>query len=146
VKQVWATKEFKAHRTGSIQKMSQPELPPLLREQLARYDQTQQNLQAVLAQKQQVEMELGETEKALEELAKAGDSEAVYKFAGNLLVRVKKDDVMKELTEKKELANTRKMVLAKQETRFRESLKDLQTKIDDAVKPKASQAQPPGDA
>jgi len=126
--------------------MSQPELPPLLREQLARYDQAQQNLQAVMAQKQQVEMELSETEKALEELGKAGDSEAVYKFAGNLLVKAKKDEVMKELTEKKELANTRKMVLAKQESRFRESLKDLQTKIDDAVKPKASQAQPPGDA
>lgn len=126
--------------------MSQPELPPLLREQLARYDQTQQNLQAVLAQKQQVELELSETEKALEELGKASDSESVYKFAGNLLVRVKKDDVMKELNEKKELANTRKMVLAKQETRFRESLKDLQTKIDDAVKPKPSKVQPPGDA
>ena len=126
--------------------MSQPELPPLLREQLARYDQTQQNLQAVLAQKQQVELELGETDKALEELAKAPDSEAVYKFAGNLLVKVKKDDVTKELSEKKELANTRKMVLAKQETRFRETLKDLQTKIDDAVKPKPSQSQPPGDA
>jgi len=126
--------------------LSQPELPPLLREQLARYDQTQQNLQAVLAQKQQVELELGETDKALEELAKAPDSEAVYKFAGNLLVKVKKDDVTKELSEKKELANTRKMVLAKQETRFRETLKDLQTKIDDAVKPKPSQSQPPGDA
>jgi prefoldin beta subunit len=126
--------------------LSQPELPPLLREQLARYDQTQQNLQAVLAQKQQVELELSETEKALEELGKASDSESVYKFAGNLLVRVKKDDVMKELNEKKELANTRKMVLAKQETRFRESLKDLQTKIDDAVKPKPSKVQPPGDA
>ncbi len=126
--------------------MSQPEIPPLLREQLARYDQTQQNLQAVLAQKQQVELELGETEKALEELGKASDSEAVYKFAGNLLVKVKKEDVLKELGEKKELANTRKMVLAKQETRFRESLKDLQTKIDTAVKTKPSQAQPPGDA
>ena len=126
--------------------MSQPELPPLLREQLARYDQTQQNLQAVLAQKQQVELELGETEKALEELGKASDGEAVYKFAGNLLVKVKKDDVVKELNEKKELANTRKMVLAKQESRFRESLKDLQTKIDDAVKTKPSQAPPPGDA
>ena len=126
--------------------MSQPELPPLLREQLARYDQTQQNLQAVLAQKQQVELELGETEKALEELGKASDSEPVYKFAGNLLVKVKRDDVMKELNEKKELANTRKMVLAKQESRFRETLKDLQTKIDDAVKTKPSQAQPPGDA
>jgi len=126
--------------------LSQPELPPLLREQLARYDQTQQNLQAVLAQKQQVEMELGETEKALEELAKASDSEAIYKFAGNLLVRVKKDDVVKELNEKKELGSTRKMVLAKQESRFRESLKDLQTKIEAEAKPKTSQAQPPGDA
>lgn len=126
--------------------MSQPELPPFLREQLARYDQTQQNLQAVLAQKQQVELELGETEKALEELGKASESEAVYKFAGNLLVKVKKEDVLKELNEKKELASTRKMVLVKQETRFRESLKDLQTKIDEAVKTKPSQAQPPGDA
>jgi prefoldin beta subunit len=128
--------------------MSQPELPPILREQLARFDQTQQNLQAVMAQKQQVELELNETEKALEELQKAVDSESVYKFAGNLLVKVKKDEVMKELNEKKELANTRKMVLAKQETRFKESLKDLQTKIDEAVRSRQpqSQAQPPGDA
>ncbi|HUK80330.1 MAG TPA: prefoldin subunit beta [Nitrososphaerales archaeon] len=127
--------------------MSQPELPPLIREQLARYDQTQQNLQAVLAQKQQVELELGETERALEELKKASDTEAVYKFAGNLLVKVKKEDVLKELGEKKELANTRKMVLAKQETRFRESLNDLQTKINESVKPKGQpQPQPPGDA
>ena len=125
--------------------MSQPELPPALREQLARYDQAQQNLQAVLAQKQQVELELGETEKALEELNKASDTEAVYKFAGNLLVKVKKEDVMKELNDRKELANTRKMVLAKQETRFKESLTDLQSKINEAVKPKAQQT-PPGDA
>ena len=126
--------------------MSQPELPPALREQLARYDQAQQNLQAVLAQKQQVELELGETEKALEELNKASDTEAIYKFAGNLLVKVKKEDVTKELNERKELANTRKMVLAKQETRFRESLNDLQTKINEAVKPRAQQRTPPGDA
>ena len=127
--------------------MSQPELPPLLREQLARYDQAQQNLQAVLAQKQQVELELNETEKALEELGKVTDSEAVYKFAGNLLIKTKKEEVTKELGEKKELANTRKMVLAKQESRFRESLKDLQTKIDEAVNARPPQTQqPPGDA
>jgi prefoldin beta subunit len=126
--------------------LSQPELPPLLREQLARYDQAQQNLQAVLVQKQQVELELNETEKALEELGKASDGEAVYKFAGNLLVKVKKDEVTKELNEKKELANTRKMVLTKQESRFRETLKDLDAKIGEAVKSRPSQAQPPGDA
>lgn len=122
--------------------MSQPELPPFLREQLARYEQVQQNLQAVMIQKQQVEMELSETEKALEELGKAADSEAIYKFAGNLLIKVQKAAVMNELNEKKELANTRKMVLAKQESRFRDNLKDLQAKIDDAVKGKA-QAPPP---
>lgn len=113
---------------------------------MARYDQVQQNLQAVLIQKQQVEMELTETEKALEELSKAADSESIYKFAGNLLVKVEKDAMVKELTEKKELGGTRKMVLAKQESRFRENLKDLQAKLDDAVKGKQAQGQPPGDA
>ena len=57
-------------------------------------------------------------------------------------MKVKKEAVVKELSEKKELSNTRKMVLAKQETRFRESLKDLQTKIDDAVKGKPPMAAP----
>jgi prefoldin beta subunit len=120
--------------------MSQPELPPYLREQLARFEQTQQNLQAVLIQRQQVEMELSETDKALLELDKASEAGSIYKFAGNLLIRVSKADIVKELTEKKELANTRKMVLAKQESRFKESIKELQTKIDDAVKGKQPQA------
>ncbi len=128
------------------EELSQEELPPYVREQLARYDQVQQNLQAVLIQKQQVEMELSETEKALEELAKASDSEAIYKFAGNLLVRVDKPSIVKDLTEKKELGGTRKMVLVKQETRFRESLKEIQAKLDEAVKGKQAAPQPPGDA
>lgn len=114
--------------------MSQPEIPPFLREQLARYDQVQQNLQAVLVQKQQVDLELAETTKALEELGKASGTEGIYKYAGNLLIKVTKDAVTKELSERKELANTRSMVLAKQEARFRENLKDLQTKIDSAMK------------
>jgi prefoldin beta subunit len=116
--------------------LSEQELPPFIREQLARYEQAQQNLQAVLIQKQQVELELRETEKALEELGKASDGESIYKYAGNLMIKVPKDAMMKELTEKKELANTRQMVLAKQEARFKETLKDLQTKIDNAVKGK----------
>jgi prefoldin beta subunit len=100
----------------------------------------------VLIQRQQVEMELSETEKALEELTKTASSDGIYKFAGNLLVKVEKDAMLKELNEKKELGSTRKMVLAKQESRFRENLKDLQVKIDDAVKDKKAQGQPPGDA
>lgn len=121
--------------------MSETELPPWLKEQLARYEQIQQNLQAVLIQKQQVEMELAETDKALEELKKASDSEQIYKYAGNLLIKVTRDAILKDLTEKKEIGGTRSLVLQKQESRFRDSLKEIQSKIDVTMKGKAQQAE-----
>jgi prefoldin beta subunit len=113
------------------------EIPPYLREQLARYEQLQQNLQAILVQKQQVDLEATEVGKALEELRKASDSDAVYKSAGNILVRAKKDELIKELDERKELSSTRSAVLAKQEQRVRESVKELEGKIQEALKSKA---------
>jgi prefoldin beta subunit len=121
--------------------LSQQEIPPWLREQLARLEQLQQNLQAVQMQKQQVDAELSETDRALEELKNAKEEEQIYKYAGALLIKVTKDAIMKDLQEKKEISNTRTLVLAKQETRFRESLKDLQTKIDDMLKGRAQSAQ-----
>ncbi len=45
--------------------MSEQELPPWLKEQLARLQQLQQNLQAIMMQKQQVELEKVETERGL---------------------------------------------------------------------------------
>ncbi len=114
--------------------MSEAELPPWLKEQFARFEQLQQNLQAVLAQKQQVEAEQAEAGKALEELNKSANSDMIFKFAGNLLIKVQKDAIMKELAEKKELASTRSLVLAKQEARFRANLKEIQVKIDESIK------------
>lgn len=114
--------------------MSTQEVPPWLREQLVRFEQLQQNLQSILLQKQQVEVESAEVEKALSELTKMGSDGVVYKSAGSLLVKVNKDDLQKELQERKELANTRSTVLAKQEQRVRESAKDVQNKIDEAVR------------
>jgi len=122
--------------------LSQQEIPPWLREQLARLEQLQQNLQAVQMQKQQVEAELSETERALDELKTTAEGEQIYKYAGSLLIKVTKDAITKDLQEKKEVSNTRNLVLGKQETRFRESLKDLQTKIDDMLKGRAQSAQP----
>jgi len=121
--------------------LSQQEIPPWLREQLARLEQLQQNLQAVQVQKQQVEAELGEADRALDELKTAKEEEQIYKYAGNLLIKVTKDAIMKELQEKKEISNTRSLVLGKQETRFKESLKELQTKIDDMLKGRAQSTQ-----
>lgn len=114
--------------------MSEQELPPWLREQVSRLQQLQQNLQAIMMQKQQLEVESVETDRALEELKKAGPDDAVYKNAGSVLVKAKKDDVIKELEEKKELSNTRVMVLGKQETRVKENLKEVETKINEMVR------------
>jgi len=49
---------------------SNQQIPPMVQEQLAKLQQTQQNFQSIIMQKQQVESEKLETGKALEELKK----------------------------------------------------------------------------
>jgi prefoldin beta subunit len=114
--------------------MSEQELPPWLKEQLSRMQQLQQNLQAIMMQKQQVEIEIVETDRALEELKKIETDDIVYKSAGPLLIKSKKEDLLKELGEKKELSNTRAMVLAKQETRVKDNLKEVENKINQMIR------------
>lgn len=114
--------------------MSEQEIPPWLREQLSRLQQMQQNLQAILMQKQQIEVDSMEIEKALEELKKLGEEEVVYKTAGPLLIKTKKDDTIKELEEKKELSNTRLLVLGKQEARVKDNLKEVENKINEMIR------------
>ena len=110
------------------------ELPPWLKEQISRLQQLQQNLQAIMMQKQQIELEIVETERALEELNKITTSDSIYKAAGPLLIKSEKDTIEKELGEKKELANTRVMVLGKQESRVKENLKEVENKINQMLK------------
>lgn len=105
------------------------QIPPWLQEQVGRLQQLQQNLQSIMVQKQHLETEQLETERALEALKKAGDADTVYKAAGSILVKSTKATLISELEEKKELANTRLTVLAKQETRLKENLKEAETKI-----------------
>jgi len=104
-------------------------LPPQVQERLLRLQQLQQTLQSVLAQKQQVELELTEIEQALSELQKIADDATIYKSIGSLLVKAEKAKVTADLNERKELLNMRAKVLGKQEERLRGQLKELQTKL-----------------
>jgi prefoldin beta subunit len=67
-------------------------------------------------------------------LKKAGPDDAIYKNAGSVLIKAKKEDVLKDLEEKKELSNTRIMVLGKQETRVKENLKEVENKINEMIR------------
>lgn len=110
------------------------QIPPWLQEQLMKMQQDQQNLQSIMAQKQQVDMEKLEAEKALEELKKASDDENVYKHAGSILIKAKKEDLVSELEEKQELAKTRASVLEKQKARLEATLKEHEKKLNEMMK------------
>jgi prefoldin beta subunit len=121
--------------------MSQNEqLPPQIQEDLVRLQQLQQTLQVVVTQKQQLELELAETEKALSELDKIADTVPVYKSIGSILLRSDRQGLVNELKEKKELINTRVTVLAKQEERTRERLKELQDRVQQRLKASGASA------
>jgi prefoldin beta subunit len=113
---------------------SNQQIPPLVQEQLAKLQQTQQNLQSILAQKQQLEFDKLETEKALEELQKVNDDDMVFKHAGTILIKSNKKDLIEELEEKKELAKTKASLLVKQEERLKTGLKEQETKIQEMIK------------
>ena len=111
------------------------ELSPQIQEQLARLQQLQQTLQAVSTQKQQLEIESSETDRAMAELEKLGDQSVVYKSVGSLLLRSEKQTLMAELKERKELIGTRITVLGRQEERTKERIKELQETLQERLRP-----------
>ena len=114
------------------------ELPPQLQEQLGRLQQLQQTLQAVMTQKQQLEIEASETDKAVSELDKVTDQTPVYKSVGSLLVKSDRQTLLTELKERKELLGTRITVLGRQEERTKERIKELQEKLQEKLRPTSS--------
>jgi len=122
---------------------SNPQIPPVVQEQLARLQQTQQNLQSIMMQKQQLESEKLETEKALEELKKASDDESVFKHAGTIMIKSNKKDLIDELEEQVELAKTKASLLVKQEERLKTTLKEQETKIQEIMKNPSTNTNPP---
>jgi len=122
---------------------SNPQIPPLVQEHLARLQQTQQNFQSIMMQKQQLESGKLETEKALEELKKASDDESVFKHAGTIMIKSNKKDLIDELEEQVELAKTKASLLVKQEERLKTTLKEQETKIQEMIKNSSSNTIPP---
>ena len=123
--------------------MSAGQMPPWLQEQIMKMQQSQQSLQSVMQQKQHLEIENAETGKALEELRKVADGDDVFKQAGTVLIKSKKEELIAELEERIELTKTRATVLEKQETRLKETLKEQEAKITEQMKGGPAGAPPP---
>jgi len=92
----------------------------------------QQNVQSILAQKQQIQSQLIELESAL---AEVGRTKKSYKILGNVMVAVTTENISKELNEKKEVAEVRLNNFIKQEERLKNNLEELQKEVVSGLKP-----------
>lgn len=105
------------------------QLPPEIQERLARLQQLQSTLQSLVVQKQRLELEQRETERALKTLEGIPPGTKVYRSVGAILVEREKEEVISELSERMVFLEMRSKVLSKQEEKTRERLDSLQKRL-----------------
>ena len=107
-------------------------ISPQLQNQIAQYQQVQQQLQAVSSQKVQYDAQKREMARTLEELnATTGD---VYKSAGSLLIKVEDKDKLKaDIEESIETMDVRISSMERQEKSLQEKFKILSDSINAAM-------------
>jgi prefoldin beta subunit len=88
----------------------------------------QQQVQGIMSQKELLNTQLMELEKAIEELDKTKEKE-VYKISGPILLKTVKSEVKKDLKEKKEMINTRLKSLETSEKKVKEKIDVLRQKL-----------------
>jgi len=95
-------------------------------ESISRLQMLEQNVQAVLMQKQQFQAQLFELESALKEIEKTDEA---YKILGNVMLKTDKTALKAELSSKKELIDLRLKTLDKQEKQLKEKTESLQKEV-----------------
>lgn len=110
------------------------DLPPQVQNQLKQMQQLQQQLEMLAQQRFQIDVRLKEIDSATDELSKLEGKSVVYKSIGNLIVKADKETVSKELKEEKETTELRKKTLETQETKVKEKVQELQSKLQESLK------------
>lgn len=93
----------------------------------------QQNLQQILSQKQQLEAQLVELDSALAELK---TTEKAYKIVGKMMIASSAKDLLRDVTEKKEIITVRLNNFSKQEEKLNQSMETVQKEAMEELKTK----------
>ncbi len=99
----------------------------------------EQSLQALMAQKQGLQVQLMEIDSALKELNGAGEA---YKIVGNVMILSKKPELESELRERKGTAELRIRSLESQESKTREKAEEIQKEVLEEMKNDDKDSQP----
>lgn len=92
----------------------------------------EQSLQSILMQKQSFQLELSEIENSLEELAKTKDD--VFKITGQIMIKASKENLLKELKEKKDLISVRLKSFDSQEEKLSGNAEIIREKVLSKIK------------
>lgn len=92
----------------------------------------EQNLQNILLQKQAFQIELHETEAAIEEAENSSGD--IYKIVGQIMINSKKEEILKQLQEKKETLILRVKAIENQEKFLNSRLEKLKKEIEEKLK------------
>jgi prefoldin beta subunit len=109
------------------------EIPQNVQHQLNQFQQLQQQAQAIAMQKQTVDMQIQETSTALKELENTSSDADVYKSAGNILIKVDKKELDKDLEDKLETLKLREKTINRQQERVMNKLEEMQSSIQGAM-------------
>ena len=95
--------------------------------EISRLQVLEQNLKGMEMQKQNVQLQLFESENSLKELN--GYEGKPFKIVGPVMIESNKDDLVKDLTEKIELLKVRSESMNKQESSLKKQFEEIQAKI-----------------
>ncbi len=110
------------------------EMSPKLQNQIAQFQQLQQQLQTVMSQKIRMDAMLKEMEMTLEELKKAPAETTVYKSVGSLMIKVADTPALqKEIEDDKETTEIRVKSLDRQEKMLKEKFQSVQEQLNRAL-------------
>ncbi len=102
--------------------------------------QLQQQMQTLLNQKNQYEMAVQETRRAIEELNETPENAEVFHSVGTVMMQKPRSQVLESLTEKTENFEIRISSIEKQEKLVQEKFESLQSQIKAAMEGRAEAA------
>lgn len=110
------------------------DLSPKVQNQIAQFQQLQQQLQAILNQKFQMDAQVKEMARTTEELNKSPEDVVIFKSIGSLLIRAEnKESVLKDIEESKETMEVRLKSLERQEKALRDRYQSLQEQLNKSL-------------
>ncbi len=110
------------------------DLSPKVQNQIAQFQQLQQQLQAVLNQKFQMDAQMKEMVRTTEELKKSPEDVVIYKSIGALLFKAEsKETILKDIEESRETVEVRLKSLERQEKALRDRYQSLQDQLNKAL-------------